>query len=758
MINIFSENFLFMQLFCKSICIYTSLSSVEYFEDVLKLNSPMLVYDLNPNFINSSGLLEVSNPIVNKTSSPTKFDKKYREDNYVQDTLEIKRNKSKSIKKKRNNSSGIDKEDIFVDTKSDFFSQEDLNFSLTKSRKPTNKNKKRDKSKSNIIPNNNLDKIQNNPNLASNVNKSSKSIVLNSSLTVQELSVMLNIPEAEIITFLFLKKSICATVNQMLDVSIAKEVALNYDFDLLDSDIDNQNNKIQPKKVIYSSLEVQRAPIITILGHVDHGKTSLLDAILETNLAQKEYGGITQSIAGYQVKWNCNSKTYDLIFVDTPGHESFKSMRLRGAKITDIALLVIAADDGLKPQTIEAIRYIQDMNLNCIIVLTKIDKEDTNRKINRIKEELSTYNLVLQEFGGHTALVSVSAKTSKNIDLLLSSICSLCDKGNFVANPDQMATGTILESYLDKKQGPVANIIVQNGTLKLGDIIISDYIYGKVKNITSLSNKKQKSSGPSSIVQILGFSIIPQAGSLFQVVSSEKEAKQISINYSNNQYTNLNLKSLNTRITSNNLSTLKQLKLIIKAETQGGLEAIIDLLSNISQNKVQLNIVSISVGSISNTDIELAITTASLIICFNVYPSLQVNNSLKKHKIICQTFNIIYDLLDYIKDSMLNLIEPEYEKNFIGRAVVQTVFKMNKGFVAGCIVNEGKLKRNSHICVYSNNQIVYEGMLISLKRVKNDVDEVSAVSECGLMANYDLWQQSDIIDAYELLAKDKALD
>nr|YP_009398457.1 translation initiation factor 2 [Lophocladia kuetzingii]ARW67643.1 translation initiation factor 2 [Lophocladia kuetzingii] len=713
-----------------------------YSDTPLILVSPKLINYLDVKSINTSISPVINNTSNNKFTLSSKFEKKYKVHN-DQEVVDARKSKLKVSKKKRKNISNIDHEDIFHDNVNALLSENSLDMSIIKSRK-LNRIKKRDKAQIEISCSSVVDKNKN----------YKKEVYVAHPLSIQELCFKLNIPDAEIIRYLFLTKSISATLNQVLDINIIKEIVTYYGFTLVTKHNDSISDKIFSIESNESSINIQRAPIITILGHVDHGKTSLLDAILKTDLVQKELGGITQSISGYKIQWNYNSNNYELIFIDTPGHESFKALRLRGAKVTDIALLVIAADDNLKPQTIEAIEYIKEMSLNCIVVITKIDRISTN--IDLIKQEISGYGLVPQDWGGDIMIIEVSALTGYNIDKLLSYICLLCDTNHFVTNPSQMANGTILEAYLDKKQGPVANLVIQNGTLHLGNIIISSNSYGKIKNITDISGKKIQSAIASSIVQILGFSEVPRAGLSFKVVLNEKEAKQYCAAYLKNNNVNPTKKILNTRISAENMQ-IKQLQLIIKTNTQGSLEAIIDLLSSIPQNKVQINIIAANLGNISNKDIELSLAFNAMIIGFNINASMQINNLIKKYDITFQNFGIIYDLYDYIESSMLNLITPEYDKVFIGSAVVQAIFNMNKGYVAGCLVNEGKLKKMCYIYVYRKEIIVHEGYLNSLKHLKSDVDEVYADDECGVMCDYNLWQLSDIIKAYDLVLRDKSL-
>nr|YP_009398258.1 translation initiation factor 2 [Thaumatella adunca]ARW67444.1 translation initiation factor 2 [Thaumatella adunca] len=753
---IFLKPYYYFQFNYKIINIFNSFYNLEYNDTILKLANPKLIYFFNLSSNNLSNVINVNNiatDIVNtKLSTPSKFEKKYKTNS--QDNVETKKNKNKLIKKKRKNSDHIENEELFIDTQDEVFTQEPLSLSSLKSRKNNNKYKKKSKFKgdNNILD---VDLINIDQQMSNNSNMQ-KSIIVSDHLTIQELSLKLCIPEAEIITYLFLTKGISATINKVLDINIIRLIALHYGFNVLEKNVLNQsNNIINEQQSVYSSSNIKRPPIITILGHVDHGKTTLLDSILKTNLVTKESGGITQAISGYEIEWTYHLKSQKLIFLDTPGHESFKTMRLRGAKVNDITLLVIALDDGIKPQTIEAINYIKEMNLSCIVVITKADK--LSYSFEKIEKDLVNYDIIPEALGGDVSIVEVSALTGQNIDLLLSKICMLSLSKNLFADSMKLASGIILEAYLDKKQGPIANIIIKNGTLKLGDIIVSANLSGKVKSIKNLSNLKIQSSGPSSIVQVLGFNIVPEAGLMFEVVKKEKNVKEYFLKHSNNRNFNKLLNSLNTRLTLDVNSSIKQFQIILKTDTQGSLEAIIELLSNIPQSKVQINITFANFGDISNSDIKLALATKASILAFNVSCSSQINALLKKYKVICKNFNVIYDLFKYVKSFMLDLVEPEYEKNLIGHAIVQTVFKMNKGCVAGCFVNEGKLNKTCYINVYRQGNMIYEGFITSLKRMKNDVDEVSLNNECGLMSEYTLWQESDVIDAYELVSKDKSL-
>nr|ARW68304.1 translation initiation factor 2 [Chondria sp. (in: red algae)] len=730
---------------------YILIHSFECNESTLELELPKLIYELNTSSSNSTKKM-LNNAFVNKRDDLYKTDKKYQQNSYSIDNSDIKKTKNRAIKKKRVTSPTMITKNFLSDNQEDLLNQTSLSLSELKIRKNKRKNKgKIDDTNTinNVITNN--DK----PEMESLVtDNADKKVIISNSLTINELSSILSIPDAEIITYLFLNKSIGATINHVLDIDIAKEVAEHYKFTVINS---QENNKIYTNsdRYVISSVGSTRSPIITILGHVDHGKTTLLDAILKTNLVHNESGGITQQMSAYETSWSYQSNNYDLIFLDTPGHESFKKMRLRGAKITDIALLIISIHDGLKPQTIEAIKYIKEFDITCIIVITKVDK--SNQNIESILNNLSIYGLVPEEWGGDIPVVQVSAISNKNIDVLLSKICMLCSIKNFTANTDQLAIGMIIDSYIDKKQGPVANILVQDGILKVGNVIASGNIYGKVKRIISLSSKSISLARPSSIVKVLGFSVVPVAGLDFKVFENDKYAKQFCSNYASKAPNTTALKNLNSRIAQNYSDNLKYIKLIIKADTQGSLEAIIELLSTIPQLKVQLSIIAASFTTVSNFDLNLAATTGAFIVAFNVNISSSISNSIKKYNINFKNFNIIYDLFNYVQTSMLDLVEPEYDRVLIGHAIVRTVFNINKGCVAGCYVSEGKLTKSCYLCVYCKDQLVYEGVLNSLKRLKNDVNEVLLNNECGIMCDYNLWKENDSIDAYNLIPQQKIL-
>nr|UAD85598.1 translation initiation factor 2 [Gracilaria edulis] len=671
-------------------------------------------------------------------------------------------NKSK-LKKKKVNSIHLKQENAFKTknkNKGIIRSEIDTNSILEKSFK-SNKLRKKGKIKQKLSNSINNIKIQSGDLLKDNINNTYKSIIINSSLTIDQLALKLKLPPAEIITNLFLQ-GISVTVNQLVDKAVATQVAQNYGFKVVLKDDTKKLESINVNKlqVVNQSTSVDRAPIVTVLGHVDHGKTTLLDAIRNSNIVTKEIGGITQSITAYEVDWLYHEKYKKIIFIDTPGHKAFSSMRLRCSQITDIVILIVAADDGLQPQTIEVIDYIKLNQLPCIVAINKIDKIDI--KIDRIKEQLASNDILTTDWGGYTQFIKVSALKKINIDKLLTAICDLLPSLKLKADPSKPAEGVILEAYLDKKKGIVVNLVILNGHLNVGDIVVSGNAYGRVKRLVNSLGYQVIKADISSIIEILGFYSIPQTGRYFHVVQTEKEAKSLIQKYklsSNISQNTKNLLSSNLKLYDyNTKKDIKILNLIIKADTQGTIDALVNSLVQIPQSKIQLNILSSGLGVVSNTDLDLASNTKALIIVFNLDIDSNILNKAEQVNVRICHFVIIYDFLEYIKSCMLDLIDPEYNKVLIGQATVQTIFSVNKGVVAGCIVKFGKLKKNALISVYRYDQLIYEGNITSLKQLKDNVDEVSMNHECGVMCNdYNLWQSQDNIKAYELYPRSKTL-
>lgn len=581
-----------------------------------------------------------------------------------------------------------------------------------------------------------------------------RNVYLNDSLTVKELAGKINISTVEIIKWLFLQ-GISITINQALDISISTLVAKHYEFNVLTNEPSYIKFSYQ-KKCLQGKL---RAPVITLLGHVDHGKTSLLKALRCDNTLTEESGHITQAIGSYEFLLDSKQDVNKLIFLDTPGHESFVGMRQRGIDITDLVILVVSADDGLKPQTLEAISYIKERSLPFVVAINKIDKPEVN--IENVKRQLSDhdiYKLTDQKY-----IIEVSALTGKNINLLLSALISLSILQELRSDPSQYAEGTILDARLDRQKGTVAKLLVQNGTLRVGDVIVTGNIYGKVKAMTNSLNEKVVSIESTSLAEVLCFASVPVVGLPFVSVKDEKVAKSISDQYvleSSSQNHSL----LTSRISLDDMSKdgskmlMKKLNIIVKTQMQGSTSAIVHALSKIPQEKVQINILSIASGEVSLQDIRLASTSSSMILAFDINVSPSVIQTAERVGVSIKGFKIIYDLVDYVRDSMLKLVDVEYDKLILGHAVVKSLFTINRGIIAGCFIIDGKLKKNSYFDLKRLNNIIYTGTIDSLKRIKEDVNEVLANNECGIACrSYNLWDIGDHLEIYDLIPLKKTL-
>lgn len=580
------------------------------------------------------------------------------------------------------------------------------------------------------------------------------SIDISTALTVQQLSQLFVINETEIIKKLFLK-GIIVTLNNSIDIQTC--ITLGQEFGIEAKVIDQVLDSSEFKTVIkdLDARKIQtRPPIITVMGHVDHGKTTLLDRIRKTQVAQKESGGITQKIGAYEVDILYKNENRKLVFLDTPGHEAFSGMRSRGIKVTDIAILVVAADDGVRPQTIEAINSIKKASVPIIVAINKIDKDDSN--VENIKQELSKYGLVSESWGGDTLMLPISAKQGTNIETLLEMIVLLSEVENFVANPDAPAEGTILEAHIDRTKGAVASILVQNGTLKIGDILVSNDVIGKIRGIISSTGEKITSAFPSSPVLIWGLSKPPLAGEMFSVYSNEKEAK-LAVQQAQIKLEKANLNPvLKDNYYISEASVKGIISLIVKADIQGSVEAIITTLNKMSLPEVPIKILYASPGEITETDIQFAHTSSAQILSFNTTLASGASKAAKTYNIVIKEYNVVYDLFDYVQDLIDQLVGPEYDEQLIGSAVVKNIFPLGKSYVAGIKVIEGKITRDCYLKVTRNNNIIYQGSLNSLKRLKDEVLEVKESLECGIFVkDFDTWQENDSINAFNLVEKKK---
>jgi translation initiation factor IF-2 len=492
-----------------------------------------------------------------------------------------------------------------------------------------------------------------------------------------------------------------------------------------------------------------RPPVVTIMGHVDHGKTTLLDAIRSSNLVDKESGGITQHIGAYRIAHNKRAIT----FIDTPGHEAFTQLRARGAKVTDIVVLVIAADEGIKPQTVEAIHHARAAGVPIIVAINKIDKPEVNP--DKVKRELQKENILVEEWGGDVIAVAVSAKEKKNIKELLEMILLLADVIEVKANPKAPAQGVVLEARLDAKKGPMATVIIQTGTLSVGEAFLSGTTFGKVRALGDENGQILKSAGPSAPVEVLGFADVPQAGDYFQVLPSLEEAKTIAAYRRLRAASKEDVKKAEP-VTLDELfkkiegGEMKELALVVKADVQGSVEVLSGLLPSLSTDKVKVKIVHIATGSITESDILLAATTKAIIIGYNVKPQPKIQEEANKNGVEIRTYKIIYQLTDDMKKAMTGMLEPVIKETYLGRAEIRRIFKIPKvGVIAGCYVQDGKITRNAEIRVVRKKVIVHKGRIASLKHLKENVTEVKKDYECGIgLDRFKDLQEGDLIEAF----------
>ncbi|AIQ95844.1 Translation initiation factor 2 [Prochlorococcus sp. MIT 0604] len=588
-------------------------------------------------------------------------------------------------------------------------------------------------------------------------------IVPEDNLTVQELADKLSLESSEIIKSLFFK-GITATVTQSLDLATIETVAEEFGVPVLQDDIQEAAEKTVDM-IESEDLDdlIRRPPVITVMGHVDHGKTSLLDSIRESRVASGEAGGITQHIGAYQVEFEHESQKKKLTFLDTPGHEAFTAMRARGTKVTDVAVLVVAADDGCRPQTLEAISHARAAKVPIVVAINKIDKEGASP--DRVKQELSEKDLVAEDWGGDTVMVPVSAIKKQNIDKLLEMILLVSDVEDLQANPDRFAKGTVIEAHLDKAKGPVATLLVQNGTLKSGDVLAAGSVLGKIRAMVDEHGNRIKEAGPSFPVEALGFSEVPTAGDEFEVYPDEKTARAIvGERATDARATKLAQQMASRRVSLSSLSTqandgeLKELNLILKADVQGSVEAILGSLEQLPKNEVQVRVLLSAPGEITETDIDLAAASGSVIIGFNTSLASGAKRAADANDVDIREYEVIYKLLEDIQLAMEGLLEPDLVEESLGKAEVRAIFAVGKGAIAGCYIQSGKLQRNCSLRVIRSEKVIFEGNLDSLKRSKDDVKEVNTGFECGVGCDkFSSWINGDIIEAFKFVTKKRTL-
>ena len=579
------------------------------------------------------------------------------------------------------------------------------------------------------------------------VHVSKKPVKIGDMISLMELSERLGKPVTEIIKKLLLL-GIIANINQMLDFDTAQLICEEFGF-TVDKVIDKESEEVLLKTEEDRPEDLRpRPPVVTIMGHVDHGKTSLLDAIRQTNVIATEAGGITQHIGAYTVTIGDRK----IAFLDTPGHEAFTAMRARGAKVTDIAVLVVAADDGVMPQTVEAINHAKAADVALIIAINKIDKPGANP--DRVKQELTEYGLVSEEWGGDTIMVPVSAKKREGISELLEMILLVAEMQELKANPNKKGKGTVIEAELDKGKGPVATVLIQDGSLSLGDYFIVGSTHGKVRGMIDDKGKRIKKVGPSTPVEIQGLDEVPDAGDIFIVVDDEKTAKTISEKRKEKQRLSqmqskqtVSLEELFNQIQE---GKVKELNIILKADVQGSVEAVRQSLSRLSNEEVKVNTIHGGVGAITESDVMLASASNAIIIGFNVRPQPMAIALAEKEKVDIRLYRVIYNAIEDVEAAMKGMLEPEYKEVLLGHAEVRATFKASAvGTIAGCYVTDGKINRNNDIRVIRDGIVIHEGKLASLKRFKDDAKEVNAGYECGLnIEKFNDIKEGDIIESY----------
>ncbi|MNH99951.1 Translation initiation factor IF-2 [compost metagenome] len=566
-------------------------------------------------------------------------------------------------------------------------------------------------------------------------------------MTVGETAKLLHKDASEVIKKL-ISLGVMATINQELDIDTILLLAGDFGVEV-EVKIPVEDDRFETIEEVDDEADLmERPPVVTIMGHVDHGKTTLLDAIRSTNVTGGEAGGITQHIGAYQVEINGKKIT----FLDTPGHEAFTAMRARGAQLTDITIIVVAADDGVMPQTVEAVNHAKAAGLPIIVAVNKIDKPDANP--DKVKQELTEYGLVPEEWGGDTIFVNVSAKQRMGLEGLLEMILLVAEVNEYKANPDKRARGAVIEAELDKSRGPVARILVQHGTLKVGDAFVAGNCFGRVRAMVNDKGRRLKEAGPSTPIEITGLTEVPQAGDPFMVFEDERKARHIAEKRAITQrQSDL---GANTRVTLDDLfrhikeGEIKDLNVIIKADVQGSVEALKGSLEKIEVEGVRVKIIHSGAGAITESDIILAAASNAIVIGFNVRPDSQTKATAEQEKVDIRLHRVIYNAIEEIEQAMKGMLDPVYKEAVIGHAEVRNTFKISKvGTIAGCMVTSGKITRAAEARLIRDGIVVYEGKIDSLKRFKDDAKEVAQGYECGItLDNYNDLKEGDVIEAF----------
>ncbi|MDD5044604.1 MAG: translation initiation factor IF-2, partial [Candidatus Omnitrophica bacterium] len=576
-----------------------------------------------------------------------------------------------------------------------------------------------------------------------------RELELNLPISVKDLSIRLQEKPSVLIKKL-MDMRIMAGINQLLDEETTEKVCVNFGFRIKKA-LGEEETALAAHNMPDPADKLKlRPPVVTFMGHVDHGKTSLLDAIRKTQVVEKEFGGITQHIGAYRV----NFPKGKIIFLDTPGHEAFTAMRARGVRATDIVVLVVAADDGIMPQTIEAIDHAKAAGVPIVVAINKIDKPQA--EVDRVKKQLSEQNLLAEDWGGKTITVGVSAKTGEGIAHLLEMIILEAEMLELKANYTRPANGVVIEARLSKGRGPIATLLVQNGTLHLDDYIVVGKFYGKIKSMHNDQGRLEQKAEPSDPVEVSGLSGVPEAGEKFYVVENEKIAKEISAKRQEvDRLQELKTaKKISLEELYNNIKEgkIKELKIILKSDVRGSVEAIKEAIKKLNITEIQISIIHEGIGAINTSDVILAAASDALILGFNVVVDGLAKDLIAKEGVDVRTYNIIYELTNELKVALEGMLEPKLKKIFLGRAEVRKVFKLSKsGIVAGSFVSKGKITRQAEAALIRNGQIIFEGKLSSLKHFKDDIREAAEGSECGIsLSGFDAYQEGDVIEVYEI--------
>jgi translation initiation factor IF-2 len=565
-------------------------------------------------------------------------------------------------------------------------------------------------------------------------------------ISVKDLAAAMELAASEVIKKL-MAMGVMSSINQDIDFETAQIIGNEFGVEVVP---EGPTLEEQTLEEIEDSEEdvMPRSPVVTVMGHVDHGKTSLLDRIRETHVTSQEAGGITQHIGAYQVE----VRSKRITFLDTPGHEAFTAMRARGAQITDIVILVVAADDGVMPQTVEAINHVKAAQIPMIVAINKIDKPDANP--DRVKQELTEYGLVAEEWGGDSIMVPVSAATGEGIDNLLEMVLLVSEMQDLKANPNRSAIGTVIEAKLDKGRGPVATVLIQKGTLFVGDVILVGSVFGRVRLLNNDKGKRVKKAGPSAPVEVVGLAELPEAGDTLYAVDDEKVARQLAESRSQkkretelHQSSRVSLEDLFSKIQG---GELKDLNIVIKADVRGSIEALEPSLNRLENEEVRVNVIHSGVGAVTETDVMLAAASNAIIIAFNVRPDPMAKRTAEKETVDIRMYRVIYDAINDVRAALEGMLTPEFKETVIGKAEVRQTFRVPKiGLIAGSYVTEGRILRTADVRVLRDNVVMHEGKIDSLRRFKDDAREVAQGYECGIgLEKFQDIKEGDVIEAF----------